>query len=115
MHPTPLWLRRAMAAVLAATLGSVAAMAQFAPGFVDPQPVLQAAGKAIGTDNLRCVTISGTGYAGAEHYVDRTQIDPQAGYFEKKFYGPERVLFDIAEHAWAGAEPLPTEIKEAAE
>ena len=29
--------------------------------------------------------------------------------------GPERVLFDIAEHAWAGAEPLPAEIKEAAE
>ena len=52
---------------------------------------------------------------GAEHYFDRNQVDPQAGYFEKKFYGPERVLFDIAEHAWAGAEPLSAEIKEAAE
>jgi hypothetical protein len=52
---------------------------------------------------------------GAEHYVDRNQVDPQAGYFEKKFYGPERVLFDIAEHTWAGAEPLPAPIKEAAE
>src|SRR5215510_13357960 len=52
---------------------------------------------------------------GAEHYVDRNQIDPQAGYFEKKFYGPERVLFDIAEHAWAGAEPLPAQVQEAAE
>ena len=52
---------------------------------------------------------------GAEHYFDRNQVDPQAGYFEKKFYGPERVLFDIAEHAWAGAEPLPAEIKAAAE
>ena len=52
---------------------------------------------------------------GAEYYIDRTQQEPNAGYFEKKFYGPERVLFDIAEHAWAGAEPLPAEIKEAAE
>ena len=52
---------------------------------------------------------------GAEHYFDRNQMGQQAGYFEKKFYGPERVLFDIAEHAWAGAEPLPAEIKEAAE
>ena len=52
---------------------------------------------------------------GAEHYSDSNQMGQQAGYFEKKFYGPERVLFDIAEHAWAGAEPLPGEIKEAAE
>ena len=36
-----------------------------APGFVDPMPVLDAAAKAIGTANLRCVTISGTAYAGA--------------------------------------------------
>jgi len=53
---------------------------------------------------------------GAEYYGDRNQQEPNGGYFEKKFYGPERVLFDIAEHAWAGAEPLPAEeIKEAAE
>ena len=39
----------------------------------------------------------------------------QAGYFEKKFFGPERVLFDIAEHGWAGAEPLPAPMKDAAE
>jgi hypothetical protein len=52
---------------------------------------------------------------GAEHYIDQGHGGQQAGYFEKKFYGPERVLFDIAEHAWAGAEPLPAEIKEAAE
>lgn len=44
---------------------------------------------------------------GAEHYIDQGQQGHQAGYFEKKFYGPERVLFDIAEHGWAGAEPLP--------
>jgi catechol 2,3-dioxygenase-like lactoylglutathione lyase family enzyme len=44
---------------------------------------------------------------GAEHYIDQGQGGHQAGYFEKKFYGPERVLFDIAEHGWAGAAPLP--------
>ena len=52
---------------------------------------------------------------GAEYYIDRNQHEPNAGYFEKKFYGPERVLFDIAEHPWAGCEPLPAEVKEAAE
>ena len=52
---------------------------------------------------------------GAEHYIDQGQGGHQAGYFEKKFYGPERVLFDIAEHGWAGAEPLPAPVKEAAE
>ena len=52
---------------------------------------------------------------GAEHYIDQGHGGNQAGYFEKKFYGPERVLFDIAEHGWAGAEPLPVPIKEAAE
>jgi glyoxylase-like metal-dependent hydrolase (beta-lactamase superfamily II) len=49
--------------VLAVLMGGTAA-AQLAPGFVDPQPVLAAAARAIGTDNLKCVVISGTGYAG---------------------------------------------------
>ena len=52
---------------------------------------------------------------GAEYYIDRNQTEANAGYFEKKFYGPEHVLFDIAEHPWAGCEPLPAEMKEAAE
>ena len=52
---------------------------------------------------------------GAEHYIDQGQDGHQAGYFEKKFFGPEGVLFDIAEHGWAGAEPLPEPVKEAAE
>jgi catechol 2,3-dioxygenase-like lactoylglutathione lyase family enzyme len=43
---------------------------------------------------------------GAEYYIDRNQQEPNAGYFEKKFYGPEHVLFDIAEHPWAGCAPL---------
>ena len=38
---------------------------RLAPGFVDPKPVLDAAVRAIGADKLKCLTISGTGYAGA--------------------------------------------------
>ena len=52
---------------------------------------------------------------GAQRYIDQGQDGHQAGYFEKKFYGPEKVLFDIAEHGWAGAEPLPAPMKDAAE
>jgi len=52
---------------------------------------------------------------GAEHYIDQGQGGHQAGYFEKKFFGPEGILFDIAEHGWAGAEALPTPVKQAAE
>ena len=44
--------------------GRGTASGQFQPGYVDPGPVLEAAADAIGTDNLRCVTISGTGSTG---------------------------------------------------
>ena len=37
---------------------------QYPPGFVDPAPILAAASKAIGEQNLRCITFSGTGYSG---------------------------------------------------
>ena len=30
-------------------------------------------------------------------------------------YGPEDILFDIAEHPWTGTEPLPEPVKQAAE
>jgi hypothetical protein len=60
---------------------------QFPPGYLDPQPVLAAAAKAIGTDNLRCVTISGTAYAGAVGQqreaawnVDWPRVDALANY-----------------------------------
>ena len=52
---------------------------------------------------------------GARHYIDQGQDGHQAGYFEKKFFGPEDVLFDIAEQGWAGSEPLPAPLKDAAE
>ena len=51
--------------VLLVLLGAAMPAQQFPPGFVDPQPLLAAASKEIGEANLRCVTFSGTGYAGA--------------------------------------------------
>ena len=50
---------------------------------------------------------------GGRHYMDQ-EGDPIGG-FEVKFYGPEGVLFDVAEHPWTGTEPLPAEEKAAAE
>ena len=50
---------------------------------------------------------------GGRHYLDTTTGTP--GGFEVKMYGPEGVLFDIAEHPWTGAEPLPEKVKAAAE
>jgi hypothetical protein len=50
---------------------------------------------------------------GGTHYMD--QAGDRAGGFEVKLYGPEGVLFDIAEHPWTGTEPLPVEKVEAAE
>jgi hypothetical protein len=52
------------AAALAVLTASVAAAQPLPRGYVDPWPVLRAASKAIGADKLRCVTISGSGYAG---------------------------------------------------
>ena len=50
---------------------------------------------------------------GGKYYMERE--DGLAGGFEVKFYGPEGVLFDVAEHPWTGTEPLPVEKAEAAE
>jgi catechol 2,3-dioxygenase-like lactoylglutathione lyase family enzyme len=50
---------------------------------------------------------------GSRHYMD--QDGDRIGGFEVKFYGPEGVLFDVAEHPWTGTEPLPIEKAEAAE
>lgn len=49
----------------ALAFAALAAHAQNLPkGYIDPAPVLRAAAEAIGADRLRCVTISGTAYAG---------------------------------------------------
>jgi len=50
---------------------------------------------------------------GGKHYMD--QDGDRIGGFEVKFYGPEGVLFDVAEHPWTGTEPLPVGKAEAAE
>jgi catechol 2,3-dioxygenase-like lactoylglutathione lyase family enzyme len=51
---------------------------------------------------------------GGRHYMD--QLEPGfTGGFEAKMYGPEGVLFDVAEHPWTGTEPLPETAKQAAE
>src|SRR4029079_5453270 len=51
---------------------------------------------------------------GGEHYMDQSEPE-RVGGFETKMYGPEGVLFDIAEHPWTGTEPLPESVKEAAD
>ena len=51
---------------------------------------------------------------GGRHYMDQSRPDFTGG-FEVKMYGPEGVLFDIAEHPWTGSEALPEPEKEAAE
>ena len=50
---------------------------------------------------------------GGRHYMD--QGADRIGGFEVKFYGPEGVLFDVAEHPWTGTEPLPAAVEAAAE
>ena len=51
---------------------------------------------------------------GGKHYMNQENPE-RTGGFEVKMYGPEGVLFDIAEHAWTGSEALPATVKEAAE
>jgi len=60
---------------------------QFPPGYVDPAPLLVAAAKEIGEANLKCITFSGSGYAGAVGQtfenavnVDWPRIDALANY-----------------------------------
>lgn len=50
--------------VLLAMMGGTAAAQQLAPGYVDPRPVLEAAAKAIGAGQVKCITMAGAGYAG---------------------------------------------------
>ena len=42
---------------------------------------------------------------GGTHYMDQSDAE-RVGGFEVKLYGPEGVLFDVAEHPWPGTEPL---------
>jgi catechol 2,3-dioxygenase-like lactoylglutathione lyase family enzyme len=49
---------------------------------------------------------------GGRHYMDQARPDFTGG-FEVKMYGPEGVLFDVAEHPWTGTEPLPAKAEAA--
>jgi len=51
---------------------------------------------------------------GGTHYMDQAEAE-RVGGFEVKMYGPEGVLFDLAEHPWTGSEALPAAVKEAAD
>jgi catechol 2,3-dioxygenase-like lactoylglutathione lyase family enzyme len=51
---------------------------------------------------------------GGTHYMDQENRE-RTGGFEVKLYGPEGVLFDVAEHPWTGSEALPAQLKQAAE
>src|SRR5262245_20613297 len=60
---------------------------QFPAGYVDPAPILAAAAMEIGESNLKCITFSGTGYAGAVGQafesgvnIDWPRIDSLANY-----------------------------------
>ena len=84
-----------MFAAFAATLVAAAGLAvtgttaqELSPGFLDPEPILRAAREAIGTDNLRCITIAGTvdygGMVGQQRHhgyeVDWPRMGPFPNY-----------------------------------
>jgi glyoxylase-like metal-dependent hydrolase (beta-lactamase superfamily II) len=75
------------ALALLVIVGAQTPAQQFPPGYVDPAPLLAAAAKEIGEANLRCITLSGTGYSGAVGQtfenavnVDWPRVDSMANY-----------------------------------
>lgn len=71
----------------AVLLGATLVAQSFPAGYVDPAPILAAAAAEIGETNLRCVTLSGTGYSGAVGQafesapnVDWPRVDSLANY-----------------------------------
>ena len=54
--------RVSVLAAVSLLMGATVATQPMPPGYIDPGPILAAAAKAIGSDSLRCVTISGTAY-----------------------------------------------------
>ena len=80
--------RTALALLLVLTSHAGAGtMQELAPGYVDPDPVLDAAAVAIGASSLRCVTISGDAYGGmvgqqrlAGYDIDWPRGEPLTGY-----------------------------------
>ena len=52
---------------------------------------------------------------GAKHYIDQGQGGHQAGYFEKKFYGPNGCCSTLPSMAGPAPSRLPEPVKEAAD
>jgi glyoxylase-like metal-dependent hydrolase (beta-lactamase superfamily II) len=82
-------MSRVFTAVIVVALAGVEVTTQrpLPPGYLDPAPILAAARQAIGTENLRCVTIAGTAYGGAlgqaresARNTDWPRIDSLANY-----------------------------------
>jgi hypothetical protein len=70
-----------MTARLLAVTGAVGGGPAFPTGCVDPEPNLKAAEAAIGADRVRCITMSGTGYAGIagqQRLAESTSTGPAA-------------------------------------
>src|SRR5262245_17010420 len=68
-------------------LGARVPAQPFPPGFIDPAPILARAAEEIGEAQLKCITYSGTGYAGAVGQtfenavnIDWPRIDALANY-----------------------------------
>ena len=57
-------LRHPITSLTILVLGASIGGQELPSGYLDPDPILSAASAAIGTDNLRCVTIAGTAYSG---------------------------------------------------
>ena len=79
--------RVAGAVALFMSVGGQTPAQEFPPGYVDPAPLLAAVAEEIGETNLRCITYSGVGYAGAVGQtfenavnVDWPRIDSMANY-----------------------------------
>ena len=73
--------------VAIAVMIGTTATAQLPAGYIDPEPILRAAENAIGAAKLKCVTISGTGYAGivgqqreAGYNIDWPRAQPLTNY-----------------------------------
>jgi glyoxylase-like metal-dependent hydrolase (beta-lactamase superfamily II) len=95
------WVFVAVAAL--AVVGAPLLAQQFPPGYVDPAPLLTAASNAIGEPGLKCITFSGTGYAGAVGQtfenainIDWPRIDSLANYTRSINWeaGTSRETFD---------------------
>jgi len=74
-------------ALVVASMAAPVVAQTLRPGYVDPEPALRAAAQAIGVDQLQCVTMSGTAYAGMvgqqrlhDKNVDWPRGEPLANY-----------------------------------